>query len=211
MSYSPHQRSVVRSILSHSTSFVFRSFFVSSIFFYACNYHISVIPFPPYLPSLLVHEDHNSHPLPCSSQIRITGKHNNTHFCGMDHPEHSHTEDLDRFYHHLWKDMYAKRNITRSRRSGAGGNPLENTCEMALVSDQRFYANFGVVSSTTNFMIALLEDASQIYRVRMGLLPFLCQQKGKCESLYFCLYHTLSPPKHTHTHPLLLNLFSCFS
>jgi len=114
---------------------------------------------------------------------------NSTHplsFCGTehhaeDHAEHhaeDHAEDQSNDYageHHADTHNPLRLNTWQSpehykayqslhRRLGANGNALKNTCEMALVSDHRFYADFNSVPATQNEMVKILEDASLIYK-----------------------------------------------
>eukprot|EP00051_Salpingoeca_urceolata_P016028 m.210977 g.210977 ORF g.210977 m.210977 type:complete len:1408 (+) comp18570_c2_seq2:346-4569(+) len=55
----------------------------------------------------------------------------------------------------------------RVRRAGAGGDPLKNTCELALIADHRFFASSQGQSSavtTANALVAYLEDVNRIYK-----------------------------------------------
>lgn len=61
---------------------------------------------------------------------------------------------------------YSSASAFRARRVGAGGNPARTTCEMALISDHRYYVSDGgsVLLTTANKMIATLNYIStQIY------------------------------------------------
>ncbi len=108
-----------------------------------------------------------------TSQARTSADINGSkHYCGMahdhdEHDTHEHLADADLMYGAYAKDILDSSSESgfrsQSRRSGSGGNALKNTCQVALVSDHRFYSTSYAQTSST--MISMLEGAGQRYRV----------------------------------------------
>ncbi len=101
--------------------------------------------------------------------------------CGHDdHVIHEHGEDEHdtmraTFTSQHYPDMRGMYN--EHKRARRAYNPLKNTCEMALVSDHRFFASsLGQSSSSTTAakMVSFLEEVNRIYKVCVFVCVYKC-------------------------------------